>query len=144
MATVVSSAEAKALETADIVCTRLGLPLSVREAMHENDRSATGFLPPDAFFGQPNQSYCGWERAIDARDRIVAETEAVLATHGEGDLVFVGHGAVGTLLMCALHSLPISRIHDQPAGGGCVLAYDIDQGVLLHGWRRIEELAGVA
>jgi hypothetical protein len=48
--------------------------------MHENDRSATGFLPPDEFetvanrlFAEPLVSIRGWERAIDAQLRIVRE-----------------------------------------------------------------------
>src|SRR5690349_15402409 len=46
---IVSSAERKAVETAEPIAASLGLDLTVREAMHENDRSATGFLPPDEF-----------------------------------------------------------------------------------------------
>ena len=54
--------------------------------MHENDRSATGFLEPsefervaDEFFARPTVSIGGWERAIDAQKRIVGEVEAVWA-----------------------------------------------------------------
>ena len=71
---VVSSAERKAIETAEILARQLGLTVEVRERMHENDRSATGFLPPpefeavaDRFFANPHKSIRGWERAIDAQ-----------------------------------------------------------------------------
>jgi broad specificity phosphatase PhoE len=67
--------------------------------MHENDRSATGFLPPDEFetvanrfFAHPLVSIQGWERAIDAQLRIVREVEHVLARNRAGDVLFVGHG----------------------------------------------------
>jgi len=71
---VVSSAEQKALETAEPLAAALGIPLEIREEMHENDRSATGFLAPvefasvaNEFFAYPNQSIRGWERAVDAQ-----------------------------------------------------------------------------
>ena len=41
---VISSAERKAIETAAPIAESLAVPLEVREHMHENDRSATGFL----------------------------------------------------------------------------------------------------
>ena len=46
---IVTSAERKATETADILAAAIRAPVLERERMHENDRSATGFLPPDAF-----------------------------------------------------------------------------------------------
>ena len=65
---VISSGERKAIETAEIIAAKLGVDVEVREAMHENDRSATGFLIPDEFeavadqfFGQPHVSVRGWE-----------------------------------------------------------------------------------
>lgn len=98
---VVSSAERKAIETAEILGKHLGLAVEVRERMHENDRSATGFLPPpefeavaDQFFANPHKSIRGWERAIDAQQRIVSEVETVLSAADGGDIAFVGHGGV--------------------------------------------------
>src|SRR5689334_9656821 len=122
---VVSSGERKAIETAGIIAAKLGVAVEVREAMHENDRSATGFLVPDEFeavanqfFGQPHISIRGWERAVDAQLRIVREVEQVLARNTPGDVLFVGHGGVGTLLYCHCAGLAIDRVHDQLAGGG--------------------------
>ena len=43
---IVSSAETKAVETARILAETSGAKIEIIEAMHENDRSATGFLPP--------------------------------------------------------------------------------------------------
>src|SRR5512140_773096 len=75
---IISSGERKAIETAEIIADRLGLMIEIREAMHENDRSATGFLNPaefedvaNQFFAEPHLSVRGWERAIDAQARIV-------------------------------------------------------------------------
>ena len=144
---VVSSGERKAIETAGIIAAKLGVAVEVREAMHENDRSATGFLVPDEFeavanqfFGQPHISIRGWERAVDAQLRIVREVEQVLARNKPGDVLFVGHGGVGTLLYCHCAGLAIDRVHDQLAGGGCFFAFTSQERRVLHGWRRLEEL----
>ncbi|WP_192183668.1 histidine phosphatase family protein [Mesorhizobium amorphae] len=142
---IVSSGERKAIETAEIVARHLRLAVEVRERMHENDRSATGFLPPpefeaaaDQFFANPQSSIRGWERAIDAQHRIVSEVEAVLGANGADDIAFVGHGGVGTLLLLSLSGREISREADQPAGGGNYFAYDIGARRVLHGWRPID------
>jgi broad specificity phosphatase PhoE len=144
---IISSGERKAIETAEILAAALGLDNEVRDAMHENDRSATGFLPPNefeslanAFFAEPGISVRGWERAIDAQTRIVREMEAVLARPQPGDVLVVGHGAVGTLLLCHYCNFPISRAHDQPAGGGNYFAFLRNDRRVLHSWRAMEIL----
>ena len=143
---IVSSAERKAVETATLLADAKGIEIEVRGCMGENNRSATGFLPPDefeatadAFFSQPEQSIRGWERALDAQARIVAEAEAVLGGHAGGDILLVGHGAVGTLLWCHYAGLPIGRTHDQPAGGGNIWALEIG-GRPLHPWKPLEDI----
>ncbi|RVC80863.1 MAG: histidine phosphatase family protein [Mesorhizobium sp.] len=145
---VVSSAERKAIETAEILARHLNLTVEVRERMHENDRSATGFLPPpefeavaDQFFANPHSSIRGWERAIDAQRRIVSEVDAVLGVDGPGDIAFVGHGGVGTLLLLSLTGREISREADQPAGGGNYFAYEISMRRVVHAWRPIDRPA---
>jgi len=144
---IISSGERKAIETAEIIGGELNVTIEGREAMHENDRSATGFLPPDEFetvanefFAHPLVSIQGWERAIDAQLRIVREVEHVLARNRAGDVLFVGHGAVGTLLFCHYSGLAIDRAHDQPAGGGHCFTLVKDGRRVLHPWRRMEDL----
>ena len=144
---IISSGERKAIETAEIIAAKLNVDIELREAMHENDRSATGFLAPDEFesvagqfFAHPRLSIRGWERAADAQARIVREVEHVLARQRAGDVLFIGHGAVGTLLLCHYSGLAIDRIHDQPAGGGNCFAFTKDGRRMLHRWRRFEDL----
>lgn len=144
---IVSSSERKAIETAEILARHVGLAVEVRERTHENDRSATGFLPPlefeavaDQFFANPRKSIRGWERAIDAQHRIVSEVSALLGIHDAGDVTIVGHGGVGTLLLLSLSGREISREADQPAGGGNYFAYDIGARHVIHGWRPIDRL----
>lgn len=144
---VISSPETKAVETATALARRLGCPLSVRRRMHENDRSSTGFLAEkafesaaDQFFAKPSQSFRGWETAEAAQDRIVSEIMECLSDHSAGDILFVGHGAVGTLLYCHLAGLPISRAHDQIAGGGCYFEFDQAERRVSGPWKPMEDL----
>ncbi|MGJ8585381.1 MAG: histidine phosphatase family protein [Marinosulfonomonas sp.] len=151
-ARIVSSGETKALETARPLARALGCPLDLREKMHENDRSATGYLPGDVFeaaadqfFAQPDTSYRGWETARAAQNRTVAEVQTVLAQHKGANILFVGHGAVGTLLYCHLAQKPISRAFDQgTGGGGCYLEYDPAQPQNIAHWRPLENLIPAA
>lgn len=144
--TVFSSAERKAMDGAGILADRLGLTPQVEPDLHENDRSATGFLPPDqfwpvveAFFAKPEESVRGWERAADAQARIAGAVERVRNTaSAEGDIAIIAHGGVGGLLLAHLKGTPISRGLDQPhGGGGCYLTLSRETGALLDGWRII-------
>ncbi len=144
---VVSSDEVKAKETAAVIGVALGIGVEIRAHMHENDRSATGFLPEaefqavaNEFFAHPQQSVRGWERAADAQARIVGAVESALAEAPDVPTIFVGHGGVGTLLLCHLAGYPISRAHDQPpVGGGCWYALTETQAPTR--WRAMEDEA---
>ena len=146
---IISSDERKAVTTARILADRAGCDVEVHAGLRENDRSATGFLPPpefeamaDAFFGRPQESVRGWERAVDAQARIVTSMARALASRPTpaGRVCVVGHGAVGTLLMLHVAREPISRMHDQPAGGGNIFSYESEGPRLVHRWRRLEDL----
>ena len=133
-----ASTECKAIEGAGILAASLGIGVRVREDLGENDRSATGFLPPeefertaDAFFAHPEESIRGWERAADAQARIVAALRAIAAEeNGGGDILVVAHGAVGALLRGHLLESRISRRLDQPCQG-CWFPVE------LPGWRLV-------
>ncbi len=144
---IYSSTERKAIETAKIFAAELKLDVNIRGGLHENDRSATGFVPPeefenlaDAFFANPNESIRGWERAIDAQTRIVGGIEMITAEATEGDIIVTGHGGVGTLLFCHASSNVISRSNDQLAGGGNFFALNTATKTAAHGWKSIEEI----
>ncbi|WP_240789970.1 histidine phosphatase family protein [Roseomonas sp. HF4] len=143
-AAVWASDETKAIEAAGILAARFGLPVHVHPGLAEMDRSSTGYRPKaeferlaDAFFARPAESIAGWERAIDAQARVLAAASDILAGHGPGDLVLVGHGGTGTLLMCALAGLPIDRAHDVPAAG-CAWRMALDPPRVVEAWRRID------
>jgi len=126
---LISSDERKAIDTAEIIAQPLGLGVTVGKNLHENDRSATGYLPraefeavADQFFANPDKSVRGWERATDAQIRIVTAIKtAISEIQKQVPVLFTGHGGVGTLLICHLLSIPISRDHDQNGGGHFIL-----------------------
>lgn len=142
-----SSGERKARDGAEILAAATGLQPIVRDDLGENDRSATGYLPPeefertaDRFFANPMVSVRGWTPAADEQHRIVAAVDAVIADAPEtGDIAIVSHGAVGALLLAHLMGRPISRALDQAPGGGNRFAFTVGSHVLQHGWRSIDE-----
>ena len=145
---VLSSDENKAVETASPLAAALDRSVEVWGRMGENDRSATGYLPEaefeataDAFFAHPDASVRGWEMARAAQARILAEVNTALELRCDGDVLIVGHGAVGTLLWCALSGVEISRAHDQgPGGGGNWFAFDLKARKPFSGWQPMEAL----
>lgn len=147
---IVSSDEVKAVETAEILARAAGLSVEIAEGTHENDRSATGFLPPpefekaaDRFFGRPEESFRGWERAVDAQARIVAAVSRILDGHDPAlPIAFVGHGGVGTLLKCHFERRPISREGDQPGGGGHLYRFSLADRAVSCNWTPMEHWQG--
>ena len=152
LARVVTSEERKARDTAAILAGAAEVEPEVWPDLHENDRSATGYLPPsefeaaaDAFFARPAESFRGWETAEAAQARILKAVRAVLHGHpADRPLAIVGHGAVGTLLWLALGGRPISRDADQPNGGGNLFVFDLRDRRPLSGWMAFETWDGVA
>ena len=145
---VFTSAERKAVEAAKILADHLCLRPVVIADLGENDRSATGFLPKaefervaDEFFGHPDESIRGWERAVDAQQRIIrAVDRAIAMAPPDGNIAIISHGAVGALLRCHLKGVPISRTEDQPADrGGNLYSFDMESRRLLSGWHCIDE-----
>jgi broad specificity phosphatase PhoE len=151
LARIVSSVEVKAIETAQILATAAGIGIETVEVMHENDRSATGFLKPDEFekaadwfFAHPLESFRGWERATDAQARIVGAVTAILDDHDPAaPIAFVGHGGVGTLLRCHLLGITISRAEDQLPGGGNLYAFSLADRRIACDWTPIEDWKGI-
>lgn len=146
---VIASPERKAQETATVLARAIGVPVETAAGMGENDRSATGYLPgpqfeaaADAFFAHPEISFEGWETASAAQARVVGAIGRALSGHDlYAPVIFVGHGAVGTLLRQAMAGEPISRAGDQFPGGGCVFRFGLPFGPVQGGWQRMEDVA---
>lgn len=150
---IFSSAETKAMQMAEILAAPISGRVMADHQMGENDRSATGFLPPDLFetmadrfFAEPMVSADGWERAIDAQERIVTAVRIALASVPSGmPAIFCGHGAVGTLLKCHVGSRAIARSEDQSRhahrGGGNCFTFDLQAMQLGCEWTAMEDFA---
>ena len=141
---LISSDETKALELAAIVAAHRDLPIEVRPATAETDRSATGFLPPapygelsDTWFAHPDESPRGWEPANAVQDRVVRALADVL--EGDQNVMVAGHGGAGTLLWCHLSGEPISASLDQP-GAGHYFTVDLATQRPDHHWRSVDDL----
>jgi broad specificity phosphatase PhoE len=146
LSAVHASTEQKAIDGADIIAKRFGLPVQTDEDLGENDRSSTGYIAPPEFwdvvrefFAHPHQSIRGWERAIDAQTRIVAAMRRVVQAT-TGDAVIVSHGGVGALLTAHLQNVEIGR-ESRPShpGGGCFIVIDRETFTLKQDWRAIED-----
>ena len=147
---VYCSTERKAIDGAEILGAHLCLNANEVPDLGENDRSATGFLPPhefeavaDEFFSSPMQSVRGWETAANAQARVVNAVGAIARLDpSNGSIAIVSHGAVGTLLYCALSGNPISRQWDQPANsGGNYYAFQLEPQRTFSWWKPIDEIA---
>ena len=137
----------KARGAAEIVAARLGLPVACDPALGENDRSSTGYIaPPEfwdvvaAFFRSPTESVRGWERAVDAQDRIVGAVFRVARASPPGPVLVVAHGGVGCLLAAHLQGVAIGE-EDRPGhpGGGCYIVLDREPLALRGRWHAMEE-----
>lgn len=144
---VYCSTEQKAIDGAEILARHLSLGYTTLQSLGENDRSATGFLPPDEFekvadqfFAKPKESVRGWETAAAAQLRIGSAVESIASTDTTtGTIAIVSHGAVGTLLYCQLAGEPISRRWDQPPnGGGNFYAFTFAPEKTLSWWTPID------
>lgn len=139
------STERKARDGAEILGGLTGLEPVPWADLGENDRSATGYLPPeefqataDTFFAEPDRSVRGWARAVDEQARIVAALENLMEA-ATGDLAVVSHGAVGALALAHYRNEPISRRFDQPGvNGGNYFALSVATRSVLHDWRPID------
>ncbi len=137
------------MDGAEILAAAQGLTARHVPSLHENDRSATGYLPPeefeqvaDAFFANPREPVRGWERAIDAQARVVTTLKRLVAGVRQGDIAVVAHGGIGALFRAHLLDAPIDRTHDQPrGGGGHVMVVALPGWTLLQDWHRIEAFA---
>ncbi|XEN32883.1 broad specificity phosphatase PhoE [Ensifer sp. WSM1721] len=143
---IVSSTEKKAIETAAILAEAADIRVETDGEMGENDRSSTGFLAPeefekaaDWFFAHPDESFRGWERAVDAQARIWKAVSYILDRHDPAvPIAFVGHGGVGTLLKCRMTGGAIARSADQLPGGGNLFAFHLADRTVTCDWTPME------
>ena len=110
---IVSSAEPKAIETAQIVAKRLGKPHEVVEGLHEHDRRNVPFMPRAElearvaeFFAKPTELVFGNETANEAHARFADAIARVIAKHPQRNIAVVAHGTVISLFVARKNEMP--------------------------------------
>ena len=102
----VSSAEPKAIETAEIAGGALNVPVEVVEGLHEHERVNAGFMEKERFeqsirqfYEQPADLIFGEETADSAYDRFANAVFGVLDRSRRENLAIVTHGTVMSLFV---------------------------------------------
>ncbi len=103
-----ASPEPKALETAEILCAPVRIPVIPWEGLEEHDRAGVPFFAEAGAFEaavadalrEPHRVVLGRESAAQARDRFGAAVERA-CRESPDDLLFVSHGTVLALFLAA-------------------------------------------
>ena len=106
---IVSSAEPKAKETAEIVASQFQLEVQIVPDLHEHARSNVPYLSHDVFqtsvhdfFQKPDELVFGEETANQAYTRFYRAVHSVLNEHRSKTIVIVTHGTVISLFVSRL------------------------------------------
>ena len=102
---IITSSEAKAAETGQIIADEFGIPCQTAPDLHEHDRANTPYFATkeafaaavSRFFQQPGDLVLGRETAVQAQTRFVNAVNAVMTAHPTGNIAIVTHGTVLTL-----------------------------------------------
>ena len=107
-ASIISSDELKARQTAQPLADRLGLPVAILPGLHEHERRAVGYLGDAAFqatmarlFAEPDTLVFGEETANQSLARFTQAVRETLASYPDGDLALFTHGTVLSLFVAA-------------------------------------------
>ena len=110
---IVSSAEPKAVETAEIIARNHKLEPHIGDGLHEHDRSKTSFLSRDEFqaairkfFEKPDVLVFGSETANESYARFYQAVHRVLNSNRNKRIVAVAHGTVISLFVSRLTGIP--------------------------------------
>jgi len=101
---VITSREPKAIETGQIVASRLNLPCTPVGDLHEHRRLTLPFASrPEfeagiaQFFAEPDQLVLGEETAVQAATRFGQAIRALIAHFPQETLILISHGTVISL-----------------------------------------------
>ncbi|MCA9935886.1 MAG: histidine phosphatase family protein [Ardenticatenaceae bacterium] len=105
---IITSEEAKAAETGQLIAAELGLPWHTAPGLQEHDRRGVPFFATREafetavahFFAHPNQLVFGNETAAQALGRMEMAVAAQRAAYPHDTLILVTHGTVLTLYCC--------------------------------------------
>ncbi len=122
---IVSSEEPKAVETARIVATALGMEYQTATGLHEHERSGMGWSSQEEFveavaklFAQPERLVMGNETADQAYARFASSVDDLISRYAGQSLMIVAHGTVMSLFVsrrCGVEPFPLWRQLGLPA-----------------------------
>ncbi len=104
---VITSHEAKAIKTGQIIAEHWQLPCHTAQDLQEHDRRGVPFFASQQeffaavhrFFDQPDELVFGNETAVQARDRFHTAVTQQLNQYPNDTLAIVSHGTVITLFL---------------------------------------------
>ena len=110
---MISSIEAKAIETSQIVANELGIPFSIANGFHEQDRSNIGFLASKDQFEskikklmeKPDECVFGLESANQAYNRFHHALGGLINDFEGEKIALVTHGTVMSLFIAKTNNL---------------------------------------
>ncbi len=110
---IISSKEAKAIETSQIIGDGLKIPFSIANGFHEQDRSNLGFIASKEKFNSkikelmenPNEPVFGIESADQAYSRFQLALTVLLGEFEEETIALVTHGTVMSLFIARANAL---------------------------------------
>ena len=104
----ITSHEAKARETGQIMADYLGVSFTSDDGLQEHDRQSVPYFANKVdfetavanFFAHPNELVFGRETAVQATSRFTQAVNQQLAAQPRGNVAIVTHGTVLTLFIC--------------------------------------------
>lgn len=104
---IYTSAEPKAIATAQRIAAPHGLPVSIERDLREVSRPATMYNDYPAVVRRylAGAGMEGWEPRVEAQRRVRLCVDAIVARHRDGDVAIVSHGLALTLYLSDALSL---------------------------------------
>lgn len=142
---IYSSNEKKTIGSAKLTARKLNITHDVFENLGSTNRTKTSFLTDaefktaaENFYKHPNKSSFGWEKATDVQKRNIKALEKIIKENTDNSNIAIwGHGNAGTLLLCHLLSVPISKKYDQSQLGSYFI-YNAKTKKVIQTWKPID------
>jgi broad specificity phosphatase PhoE len=130
---LISSAEPKATETAELVAKRLRIGWRIAEDLDEHRRPFVE--APDFetyikhFFAQPAERVFGEESANEARERFAAAVDAVLAAEAGRNAGIIAHGTVIAVYAAPMFGIGAAALWQRMQHPSFVVDTDVRAGL---------------
>lgn len=139
---IFASYDNRGQETGKYLAQKHNLPLQQFPGLHEYERRESPFLSLNdlriamrMFFKRPKESIFGWERALDAQNRIRNTLHQLIDEYPDLDTIAIcSHGVIGSLLRSELMGHPIEESLCQEEIGAYLMLDWEHQSVVSEEW----------